>query len=358
MFDFDISIPSLASLLGFAPAQAATMPIPEPVSVLVYQGKNISADIAPYLKQIEYTDALEGESDSLDITLADPERKWSDAWYPDHGDKITASMGYLNAALMPCGEFEVDEVELSGSRGSGDEVVIKALGAGVSSAKRTKQAKAYDATTLKGIAEIIAKKHKLMLKGKIEDIKITRVTQAYETDLAFLKRIAGEYGYAFSMRGKVMSFYKRTELKDAKSVVVITREDVESYRFRDKTNNIVKSATVAYHDPKTKKTHKHTAKGKSGKSSRSSADEHKVHVRAENPQQAKLKAEAAESRHNEDQTSAELSLIGSPVLMAGVAVVLSGFGKYDGKYTINKSRHSIGRGSGYTTNIELKRVRE
>lgn len=350
-----ISLPSLSSLLGFS-TQAGSA-VPAPLTQIVYQSKDISADIAPYVKSIEYTDALEGESDSLDIRVEDSDQRWQNDWYPEHGDTINAKLGYVNATLMPCGDFEVDEVELDGSRGSGDEVSIKALAAGIKSATRTKNAKAYDDTTLKGIAEIIAKKHKLKLQGEIEAIKIIRVTQAYETDLGFLKRISDEYGYAFSIRGKSLCFFKRATLKAEHPIVLITRADVLGYRFRDKVKEIVKEATVTYHEPKSKKHIKHTATDKQSSSNHHSTDTHKVHVRAESAEHAKLKADAALDRQNEDQTEGELSLIGSPVLVSGINVQLQGFGKFDGKYTINKSRHSQSRGNGYTTAIELKRVR-
>lgn len=351
-----ISVPSLSSLLGFSTSQGA-VDVPTPMMQIVYASKDISADIAPFITSIEYTDALEGESDSLDIRVEDSDLRWQNDWYPEHGDKINAKIGYVNGALMPCGDFEVDEVELEGSRGSGDAVAIKALAAGIKSATRTKNAKAYDDTTLKGIAEIIAKKHKLTLKGEIEHIKLLRVTQAYETDLAFLKRVADEYGYAFSIRGKSLCFFKRVKLKEEKPIVLITRTDVLSYRFRDKVKGVTETTTVAYHDAKTKKTHKHTAHDTKAKTNKHSADVHKVHVRAESAQHAELKAEAAHDRQNEDQTAGELSLIGSPVLVSGINLQLQGFGKFDGKYTINKSRHNISRSGAYTTGIDLKRVR-
>lgn len=352
-----VTIPSLSSVLGFGTQKGAES-VPMPLVQIIYQSRDISADIAPYVTSVEYTDALEGESDSLDIRLEDSDLRWQNDWYPDHGDVINAKIGYMHAVMLPCGDFEVDEVELEGSRSGGDEVSIKALAAGVKSATRTKNGKAFDDTTLKGIAQIIAKKHKLKLQGEIDNIKITRVTQAFETDLGFLKRVAAEYGYAFSIRGQSLCFFKREQLKNVKPIVLISRTDVLSYRLRDKVKEVVKDAKTTYHNPKTKAHVTHTSKDEASEKSnnRHSTDTHKVHVRAENPQQAKLKSQAALDKKNEDQTVGELSLIGSPVLVSGINVQLQGFGKFDGKYTIHKSRHTTSR-SGYTTAIELKRVR-
>lgn len=336
---------------------ASSCVVPAPMLVVKYQGKDISSDIAPYLLQCDYVDFLEGESDSLDLSLEDVDHRWINDWYPNHGDSISLMIGYANEPLLPCGDFEVDEVELEGGRGVGDVVRIKALAAGVKKAVRTRNGKAYDNTTLAGIAAIIAKKQKLTLQGKIEHIEIGRITQVYETDLSFLHRVAQEYGYSFSIRGTKLCFFKRSELKDAAPTLIIDRADVVRYRFRDKVKGVVTSATVNYHDPKKKSHRKHTSKDSTAKTNRTSGDELKLNVRAENAQQAKLKADAALDRHNEDQTSAELTMYGNVKLVSGVNVELTGFGKMNGKYTIYKAPHSFSRSGGYPTTIELKRVR-
>lgn len=331
--------------------------VPTPVLIVKYQGKDISGDLAPYLLQCDYVDFLEGESDSLDLSIEDVDQRWLNDWYPNQGDVLDLMIGYANEPLLPCGEFEIDEIEAEGSRGGGDVVRIKALAAGVKNATRTRNGKAYDNTTLAGIAAVIAKKHKLTLQGKIEHIQITRITQVYETDISFLHRISQEYGYSFSIRGKKLCFFKRSELKDAAPTLVIDRTDVIHYRFRDKVKGVVNSATVNYHDPKKKAHRKHTSKDSTAKTNRTSGDELKLNVRAENAQQAKLKADAALDRHNEDQTAAELVLYGSVKLVSGVNVELTGFGKMNGKYTIFKAPHSFSRSGGYPTTIMLKRVR-
>jgi phage protein D len=268
---------------------------------------------------------------------------------------VSVQIGYEDAPLLPCGEFEIDEVELDGPP---DVVRIKALAAGVKRSVRTRNGRAYEDTTLADIAATIARRNKMQLTGKIEQIKISRVTQVYETDLTFLKRVSEEYGYSFSVRGSKLCFFKRADLKEAKPTMLIDRTDVSSYRFRDKVHGVVASATVSYHDPHAKRTRQRKVQDADAKTNLRSADELKINVRAENEQQARLKADAALDRANEDQTGASLTLFGNVKLMAGVNVQLTGFGRMDGKYTITQSRHRFARGSGYTTELELKRVRD
>ena len=139
---------------------------------------------------------------------------------------------------------------------------------------------------------------------------------------------------------------------------MIRRQDVTSYRFQDKVRGVVAAATASYHDPKTKQVKKATVKDVEAKGNQHSADELKLNVRAENEQQARLKADAALDRANEDQTGATLAMPGQVKLMSGVNVRLEGFGKMDGKYTITQARHRVSRSSGYGTEVDLKRVRD
>lgn len=37
---------------------------------------------------------------------------WISAWYPQHGDTITAQLGCADNLLLACGVFEIDEIEL------------------------------------------------------------------------------------------------------------------------------------------------------------------------------------------------------------------------------------------------------
>ena len=329
--------------------------IPTPKVIVLYAQKDITADITSSLIEVSYTDYMEGESDSVELVLEDVDRKWQNAWYPQHGDQINLQIGYIGAALLPCGDFEVDEVELDGPP---DVVRVKALAAGVKRSVRTRNGRAYEATTLADIAATIAKRNQMKLVGKIEHVKIGRITQVYETDLTFLKRIAQEYGYSFSVRGKKLVFFKRSELKSAQATLTLTRSDVSSFRFRDKVHGIVSSATVSYHDPRAKIIRKRQSNDVSAKTNRHSADEAKVNVRAEDDAQARIKADAVLDRANEDQTGASLTMPGIVKAMAGVNVVLTDFGRMDGKYTVTQSHHRFSRAAGYTTEIELKRVRD
>lgn len=329
--------------------------LPTPQVVLHYAGRDVSAQVAPCLLEFSYTDYLQGQSDGLDVTMEDTQQRWQSAWYPQHGDVLQAQVGYAGAPLLPCGTFEVDEVQLQGPP---DVVRIRALAAGVKRSVRTRNGRAYEDTTLADVARAVAQRNRLQLRGTIEPIPIARVTQVFETDLAFLLRVAQSYGYAFSVRGNQLCFFRRAQLKAAEAVLVIHRQDVVRYDFCDKVRGVAAAAVLAYHDPAACQVQQALVQDVQAQGNQHGSDILKINDRAENAQQARIKAEAALDRANEDQTGATLDLPGQPRLVAGVNVRLHGFGRMDGKYTVTQARHAVQRGTGYTTQVQLKRVRD
>jgi phage protein D len=55
--------------------------------------------------------------------------------------------------------------------------------------------------------------------------------------------------------------------------------------------------------------------------------------------------------------TAQFTVPGDPDLMAGLTVLLTGWGMWSGKYIIKQAQHTVGR-SGYITQIKLRRVLE
>lgn len=331
-----------------------TLGVAVPVFVLTYNQRDITADLTPFKLSVSYTDNLDGdESDSLELSLEDSDGRWWQAWYPVMGDRLNLRMGYQGQALVDCGDFEIDEIEIEGPPST---VRIRALAASVMKELRTNQGKAYEDTTLAGIVKTVADRQKLKVVGNVEAIPIKRVTQMHEEDMKFLKRLAQEYGYAFSVRDDQLIFYSLEELRAAPGVQVIGINDLTRYTFRDKVKGTPSSAKVSYHDPQKKAVVTYEVESDKKVVAKPSADSLKLNTRAESPEQAKSKAKAAINRANDEATTATLSLWGNPKLVAGMNVELEGFGKLSGRYQISKSHHSQESSSGYTTELELRRT--
>lgn len=321
----------------------------KPVFLIEYEQKDITAYISPFVLSVTYTDHEHGKSDEIDIQIEDSAHLWKSSWYPQKGDILTLKIGYEDEPLLPCGSFEIDELEFNGPPAT---LNLRGIGTNITKALRQKNTQSYENMTLKQIAQQIAKKHKLALVGKVKDIRIKRITQKEERDLAFLKRIAEDYGYVFEIVDNRLVFYEIAALESTDTVFVIDRKDMITYTFRDKTHEIYKACTVSYFDPKRKRLYTHTEQAKGIVK----GDILKITERCENKQQAIEKAKAALARKNGLQTEGTITVTGTPRLVAGTNIEITGLFTLNGKYHIQTSRHIIDRYSGYRTEIEVKRV--
>ncbi len=73
--------------------------------------------------------------------------------------------------------------------------------------------------------------------------------------------------------------------------------------------------------------------------------------------EAKVLAEKRLRLHNKYEKTAAFTLPGDPDIVAGVTVMLSDWGAFDGKYIIKQARHSVDD-NGYSVQIKLRRVLE
>ncbi len=321
----------------------------KPIFFLEYESRDITAYITPFVLSVTYTDYEHGKSDEIEIQIEDRDHLWKSSWYPTKGDVITLKIGYEGEPLLPCGSFEIDEIELSAPP---DIISLKGLGTNIKKALRQENTKAFEGKTLKQIAQEIAGKHGFALVGEIKDIKIKRITQKQERDLAFLKRLAEDYGYVFKIADNKLVFYEIGKLESAGTIFVMDRKDIISFSLRDKTHELYRACEVSYHDPKTKRLITHTVKAEGVVK----GDVLKLNERCENKEQAIAKAQAALRQKNSFQTEGSIIVTGNPKLVAGSNVELTGLHILDGKYHIVSSRHNIDRTSGYKTELEVKRV--
>ncbi|EIM9883728.1 phage protein D [Salmonella enterica] len=337
-----------------------TAPVPQPAYRLVYNQKDITHDVSVYVTSVTYTDKLSGESDEIQVDLEDSEGRWRDAWYPGKGDTLTLYMGCVGENMRECGTFSVDEIELSGPP---DNVSLRGLATSVTAALRTKNSRGFENTTLAAIAQRIAGKHHLQLQGQIEPLTLDRVTQYDETDLAFLKRLAGDYGYMVKVTHTHIIFSSLDALREAAPVFTFTRRDISRYSVRDTINRIYKGAKHRSQNSRTKQVVTYQADGGESTTTVSaatrghntSADTLTLSGRTGNQGTAARRTRAALNLKNQYQKVATLSMEGNVRLRAGHNVTLTGFGASDGKWLTGSVRHSMTRSGGYTMDVEVAR---
>lgn len=330
------------------------MNVPKVNYEILYNGKNITGDILPYVISLSYTDKSKDESDELEIILEDKDGLWKAEWFPTTGDTIEARIFDLNGTLE-CGRFIVDELAGEGSE-SGDTFAIRGLAVSINKALRTKTNYAHENKTLRELANYVAAKHGLTVEGKIDEIRIARVTQYLQSDLSFLRRLAGDYGYTFSIRDSRLTFTSVFELEKKDAAFAIHRTEMIDYSITGKTANTYKSAKLSYHNPRQKKLIEHTAQESEQAYQGAKVDTLEVKARAENQQQAEIKSRVALYRANSLQQEGTVNMPGNIYAVAGNNCTLEGIGAFSGLYYLDSTTHSVDADSGYTTALSVKRV--
>lgn len=226
------------------------MSIPEPVFLLTYENVAVSDELGRYVLGVEYTDHLTGKADEISVTLENGDGRWFEGWFPGKGDRLALKFGYAGQPLLDAGAFTIDEPEFTLSA---NVVTLHGLSAPATAPFRTKLDRGFDATDLRELVSRLATELELEVLGEVKPIKIDRVSQSGETTLAFLRRLAASYGYAFSIRPPRLVFYEIAKLESAKSALALRRTDLKpGARFKAQTRDTYVACEVTWLDPATK----------------------------------------------------------------------------------------------------------
>lgn len=335
---------------------AVTRAAPSPQFTLIMAGRDVTRDLAAHVLSIHYTDYLSGQSDELEITLDDADGRFASHWYPTQGDSVRLELGYEGGAMLPCGEFAIDEMELSAPP---SVVRIRALATGIERAVRTRHGRGFENTTLDRIAAHIARRQKLELVGHIAPIAIDHVTQYQQRDLEFLTQLAHQWGYAFKITGRKLVFSKLAQLAAQPSAFTLAAHDVASVRITEKVRHVPQRVEVHSHNPRSARVVSHHLSTPSADtpSAATSADTLKLHTRAATAAAASQQAAAALQAVRLQQTALTLVTAGRADAVAGSVLRLDGFGVFAGEYLMSEVRHTLDRASGWTCEISAQRLR-
>lgn len=325
---------------------------------VTYNSKNITKDISEFLLSLSFKDNVQGETDEFEISLEDSQLLWQNDWYPLKGDKVQIEI-IDGDSILNCGVFSIDENNLKSDR-SGDTFTIRGLAAGMTKQLRTKRSTAHESKTLAEIARTLASKNGLTVVGAIDDIRIDRVTQYRETDLRFLARMARSYGYTFSIRDTQLIFTSIYDLEKKDHILSLDKTDVISFEFNSKSNDTAKRAHVKYHNPANNELVEDTVEADESVDGSSldelSTDELNDYAKAENQQQAGAIGKSKLHAKNSLEQTTTIAIPGNTLIVSGVNVELTGFGKFSGKYHVINTDHSVSKGSGFSTSFTAKKV--
>lgn len=259
---------------------------------------------------------------------------------------------------LDCGSFEMDSIDYDGPPA---EAVIRGTALPFQAQiRRTEKTKGWEGMTLSGILSEIARRNGMacmFLAGF--DPLYERVEQYKMTDIAFAKRLCDDAGISLkATRWTLVAFDQREyEAKDPALKIVFGDGSYTEYHLSvGEADTQYGSCRVSYNDPESGKCIEGIAYAEDydgGDDNRQLEITAKVGSIAE----AKTLAERTLRKHNKFCRTVEFSMPGNPAAVAGVTMLLEGWGGWSGKYIISKAAHRVG-GSGYETKVAGRRVLE
>lgn len=331
------------------------------VPSLSFNGKNVTTTLKDYLESVTYTDVASGSSDSIDIALHNIGMKWLGAWYPKKGDKIKGSITFKDwdAAgkdlKLSCGTFVLDSIKFNGGPLAAK---FGALAIPASeSFKTTDRTKTWKKVTVKKIATDIAKRYKLKLSYSGPSITINAIEQSEKPDSAFLYEICGKYGLSMKVYNSKIVIYDQTAQEKKKAVTTLTRQSFvdDEWDYEDALEGTYTGARISYKSGKNNKEISVYLGLKKEKASGSRVL--KINETADDVTDAYYKAAAAVNQSNEKATIISGSIWPNPKVCAGVCVTISGMGKMNGKYFVDKSTMEVSE-SGTKQNVEMHKCQK
>ncbi len=337
---------------------------------IFYQNKNITADIAQDLISLTYSEKASGEADSLAIEVKDSKKKWMGDWFPEKGDTIMASIVTKNwekedrEKRFFCGNFIIDEPEFRGR-----PITATIQGLSIPSNEdfmETEHSRTFEMATLKEIGKAIASANGLKLKYESAfNPVINFIEQAQKPDAGFLFEVAKRYGMAMKVYRDHIVLYREMELEaknppqkvDEKTMkpVTLTIDETNidsSWEARTSTAGVYDACEVTYSLPDTEETYTYTfrAPGRTGNKIL------RVNETVYSIAEAEIIAQSKLREANKYETVLGGNLPMNLDIMAGINVIITGFGKFNGKYFIDAVDHSVGQKS--TTNFASHKVLE
>ena len=335
----------------------------------LFDGTDITSDIAPYLLSVTYIDNDDAEGDDLQLQLQDRDKVWLNSWLSAAvetaaGDNlkirgtITAENWISDGKdqSLDCGEFELDSVSASGPPST---VTIKATSLPYSSQiRQTKKSKAWEAYKLSGILSEIASNHGLTSMVDAEnDPYYKRVEQTRTTDIKFLLKLCRDAGLNLKATDGMLVIYDQAAYEKKEPVIFIDQENVLDWKLTtQQTDTEYQSCRVSYVLPDGTAIE---GVAKVDDYDEDSTTNQQLEIYAQVADEAEAKALAAKHLrlHNKFSRQVSFTVPGNPLYLAGEVMEVSGFGMFDGRYLCTQAKHAVG-GSGYKTTLTGRRILE
>ena len=330
-----------------------------------------SFNYAPHITEFKYSDSIESEADTVEMTLADNEKKLLSAGaIPERGTEFSFSilkknwnslaLEKENALSLNLGSFQFDELDCSGPP---SKLVLKFTSVPLKSGSRgVNRDFAFEDTTLLKIAGDIAARAGLNLSYDAPEIEIKRAEQSGLSDFAFLESLCKKNSLNMKVHNKQLIIFDAEKFEAAEPVITLTPDlpIILHYNFKVKSTDIYEGANVSFLQNGI-----FDIAGAVGDmfgidfvgTSTKNASGNVLNINSvvrSNAEGERL-SKAALREKNKNEFKLNLNLSGSFSFVAGNTFTVSGFNSLlDGKYIVVRSTHAID--AGYTTSVNAHKV--
>lgn len=331
---------------------------------IIYEGKDITGDLTPYLKSASYTDNLD-KGDSASFTLLGD--KWIEEWPILKGDKFEMEIILIDWAhegdnrSLKCGKFVVDDLSFAGVP---DTMTISGTSIDISRGlKSLKRDATWENISLKEIAQEIADKNSLTLFYDFEkDVIYDKVDQVKESDSHLLHRLAEVEGLRMKIIESKIIIFDESKYESLEPVVSFERSELMNYDLQCDDLDVYDACEITYYDPilgeqlkgRFEAPANSLYKARTGKILYKNMDTavpgatKEIKERSLNERAKKLLRS-----NNRNETKIKIEAMGSIEYNAGLTMAINGFGNYTGTYLIDSVEHNLE--GGYRCSISGKR---
>lgn len=311
----------------------------EPIFEMHANGADVTQQLMKNNATIQFKDEDGSVSDELTIKV------YGDFARPKYQDELKLWLGYKESGLFYCGTFKVQTTE----RLDGYLLNITATGADFSESLKQKKNKSFENMSIKEICKMISAEHGLSLKSDFEDIFIIHQAQNNESDLHFLKRLAGEFNAIFSIKNNTLVFLKKKkdgQKSDELPEITVDAKKVSNLSIKHSNKLLYNSCKAVWHDTKQNKV-KEIIAG-------SGSPQLLLEGRFKNEAEAKIKATAKLEKANQGIKSGSFKSAGLQVYAGSKLNLINTIGGEDDEsFSIKSVNHSFNE-SGWTTSVEFE----
>ena len=319
---------------------------------IIYEGKDIIGDVTPYLQSSSYVDNLD-KGDSASFTLTGD--KWISEWPVLKGDKFQLEIGVTNwknegdNRILKCGIFIVDDISFSGVP---DKISIYGTSIDINKGlKNVSRDNTWENVSLREIAQEIVDRNSMELFYDCDtEFLFDKVDQVKESDTQLLYRVSKEQGATLKITDLQIIIFDEEKYEKVESVLSFSKSNLVNYEIKCDDFEIYDSCEITYYDPELGEQLKGTFeagasvfyKVRTGKVLYKNIDTGVTGITKEEKEKfLRERARKLLRSKNKHETEIKFRDMGDVSYLAGMTILLNGFGKYSGIYLITSVEHSL-----------------